>query len=120
MNYQEKRVKIDADLSQRVLDRLGLESGEVEVRSEEWDLGFCDTCSHLERGFSVYVDGQQVWPSKDYLRNFGGYIYADGEGVVEGETLSVFGYFFEWLEGADMEALAHAEDEGYEDDDDEE
>lgn len=117
MRITEKTVEVDEAFTQRVLQRLGRTEGKVQVRSEEWDLGFCDTCSHLERGFSVYVDDKQVWPNDDYLSNFGGYIYADEQGAVEGNTLTTFGYFFEWLDGNDLAELALREDE---DGDDEE
>lgn len=106
-----KTATIDESLSRRILERLGRTEGKVTVQSEEWDSGFCDTCSHLEEGFAVYVDNELVWPNDDLLNNFGGWVYADDRGTVIGKTLSTFGYFFEWLDGEDLEQLAIKEEE---------
>lgn len=89
--------RINGTLKRRVLARLNRTNGNVEIREESWDFGMCDTCSYPEIGFSVYVDGQQVWPSDDYLREFGGYIYADDQGYVTGRTLTTYGQFDNWL-----------------------
>lgn len=88
---------VDDSLRRRVLARLGRDEGNVEVREERWDFGFCDTCSWPEEGFSIYVDGELVWPSDEYLREFGGYIYADDQGSLDGSRLSSFGQFDNWL-----------------------
>lgn len=90
---------INGNLRKMVLARLGLTEGVVTVQEEKWDFGFCDTCSWPESGFSVQVDGNLVWPSKEYLNHFGGYIYADNEGRVEGKTLTSYGHFNAWLHG---------------------
>lgn len=95
----EVTVRIDGKLKKRVLHRVGKSSGDVDVREERWDFGFCDTCSYPKEGFSVYVDGHQVWPSDEYLAGRGGYIYADDQGIVSGRMLSSWGCFHEWLEG---------------------
>lgn len=96
---EQVTIRIDGNLKKRVLRRVGKTTGEVDVREERWDFGYCDTCSYPEEGFSVYVDGRQVWPSDEYLAGQGGYIYADDQGVVSGRSLSSWGYFHDWLEG---------------------
>lgn len=89
---------VDGTLRQAVLDRLGRTSGEVRVTQEEWDLGYCETCSFPESGFAVYVDDDLVWPTEAIKAGLGGYIYGDAEGIVEGQTLTVWGRFFSWLD----------------------
>ena len=102
---------IDDYLKQKILQRLGYNKGMVTITNQEWDLGMCDTCSWPEAGFSVYVDNKLVWPNDEYLRNFGGYIYADDSGTVKSGKLSTYGYFFDWLAGKDLRELAQKKDE---------
>lgn len=100
---------VDEFLFRKVLERLGRTDGRVVIQTEEWDLGFCETCSYPESGFAVYVDDELVWPNEESLSALGGYVYADDSGwVVEGE-LSTYGYFYDWLDGVDLEALVDAE-----------
>lgn len=89
--------EVDAALERRILERLGLTTGRVEIREEHTNLGFCETCDYPVDGFSVYVDGNLVWPSRGYLSKFGGYSALDDQGVVRGGKLSVFGQFNNWL-----------------------
>ena len=106
-------IPIDGDLADRVRARVGAEeSAFVEIREEEWDLGYCDTCSYPEEGFSVYVDGKQVWPDEEYLSVFGGVAFADADGIVEEDcgnrSLNFFdnlSIFNEWLKGTDLEEV---------------
>lgn len=113
-DYNRKTVKlIDEFLFEKVRQRLGLSTGEVVIQTEEWDLGFCETCSYPENGFAVYVDDELVWPNDESLSALGGYIYADDSGTIVNGELSTYGYFFDWLDGLDadgIEALADAED----------
>lgn len=100
---------VDDFLFKKVLERLVRTDGRVVIQTEEWDLGFCETCSYPESGFAVYVDDELVWPNEESLSALGGYIYADDSGwVVEGK-LSTYGYFYDWLDGVDLEALMDAE-----------
>lgn len=101
---------IDEFLFEKVRQRLGLSAGEVVIQTEEWDLGFCGTCSYPENGFAVYVDDELVWPNDESLSVLGGYIYADASGTIINGELSTYGYFFDWLDGKDIEALADADD----------
>jgi len=55
------------------------------------------TCDWPVDGFSVHVNGEQVWPSEDYLSQFGGISSLDEEGYVKGSRLSAFGQFDRWL-----------------------
>lgn len=110
--YDLKTVRIDDSLREAVLKRLGRTEGLVEVTHEEWDLGFCDTCSYPEHGFAVYVDKKLVWPL--YSRPWGGYTFADDKGYVSGGKLSAWGVFFKWLDGSseeDIEYLLNLEED---------
>lgn len=89
--------KINGTLKRRILARLGRKTGKVTINEEQWDDGFCETCSYPEDGFSVHVDGETVWPSSDYLEEFGGRYDADRDGFITGRTLSTFGQFDAWL-----------------------
>lgn len=110
MSRNEGRVElVDEFLFRKVLERLGRTDGRVVIQTEEWDLGFCETCSYPESGFAVYVDDELVWPNEEILNVLGGYIYADDSGYVVGGELSTYGYFYDWLDGADLEALVDAE-----------
>lgn len=110
-DYNRQSVKlIDEFLFEKVRQRLGLSAGEVVIQTEEWDLGFCETCSYPEYGFAVYVDDELVWPNDEILSALGGYIYADNSGTIINGELSTYGYFFDWLDGKDLEALADADD----------
>lgn len=100
---------VDEFLFRKVLDRLGRTEGRVVIQSEHWDLGFCETCSYPESGFAVYVDDELVWPNEESLSALGGYVYADDSGYVVGGELSTYGYFYDWLDGVDLEALVDAE-----------
>lgn len=102
MENSENTVPIDDYLKKKVLARLGLNDGDVQVNKETWDLGFCDTCSWPEEGFAVYVNNNIVWPSDEYIGTYGGYIYADKNGRVRDNALSTYGYFFEWLDGEEF------------------
>lgn len=87
-------------LTRRILDRLGRESGHVQVIEREWDFGGgCTTCSSPESGFQVLVDGDQVWPSAEYLDRFGGVVFADSDGHATSSKLTVYGQFDNWLQG---------------------
>lgn len=112
-DYNRKTVKlIDEFLFEKVRQRLGLKTGKVVIQTEEWDLGFCETCSYPENGFAVYVDNELVWPNEESLSALGGYIYADDSGTIVNGELSTYGYFFDWLDGLDadgLEALSDAE-----------
>lgn len=95
--------RINGALKKRVLNRLGRTQGDVDIREEEWDFGGgCTTCSFPEDGFSVYVDGEQVWPSDELLNFQGGVHFADTEGYVNGRTLTSYGQFDRWLRGEDF------------------
>lgn len=113
-DYNRQTVKlIDEFLFEKVRQRLGLSTGEVVIQTEEWDLGFCGTCSYPEYGFAVYVDDELVWPNDESLSALGGYIYADNSGTIVKGELSTYGYFFDWLDGLDaegLEALSDTED----------
>lgn len=113
MDRQNRVELIDEFLFKKVLERLGRTSGRVVIQSEHWDLGFCDTCSYPERGFAVYVDDALVWPNEESLRALGGYLYADNCGYVVGGELSTYGYFYDWLDGVDLEAVVDAEETAY-------
>lgn len=89
--------KINGTLKARILARLGRTEGVVSINEEHWDDGFCETCSFPESGFSVLVDGEIVWPSREYLDEFGGRYDADRDGYVSGKKLSSFGQFDAWL-----------------------
>ena len=90
--------RINGALRKRVLDRLGLTEGDVDIREEAWDFGGgCTTCSNPEDGFSVHVNGELVWPSDEYLDTFGGVHFADTDGYVTGRTLTSYGQFDRWL-----------------------
>lgn len=102
--------RIDGALRQRVLERVGFGTS-VDIREEQWDLGFCDTCSSPDSGFSVHVDGVQVWPDPEYLEYFGGVVFADREGGVDGGALSSWGQFDNWLNGVPAETAYGDEDE---------
>ncbi len=105
---------IGRTLTRRILDRLGLDDGHVQVLEQSWDFGGgCTTCSYPESGFQVLVNGEQVWPSKEYLDQHGGVYFADTEGYVEGRKLTVYGMFDKWLNG---EALVYDEDTEEDDD----
>lgn len=92
---------VDETLKERIRKRLARDSAEIEIREESWDFGFCDTCSYPEDGFSVYADGELVWPSENYLRSFGGVGFADDRGSIRGNRLSTYGYFDKWLSGVE-------------------
>ena len=110
--YDMKTVRIDDSLREAVLKRLGRTEGLVEVTHEEWDLGFCDTCSYPEHGFAVYVDKNLVWPLSS--PPWGGYIFAEDKGYVSEGKLTAWGVFFKWLDGSSWEdieyLLDHEED----------
>ena len=88
---------VDEKLNARVRERIGSEDATISISQESWNDGFCETCDWPTTGFAVYADGVQVWPSEDYLNNFGGYIYADESGEVHGDKLSTYGEFDRWL-----------------------
>lgn len=106
--YDETTVLIDDVLADRVRARLGVTEGEVKVTSEEWDLGFCDTCSYPEEGFAVYLNDKLVYPNDEKLSAVGGYVYADADGAVRNNALTSWGVFFDWLEGKDLNEAADA------------
>lgn len=100
-------IPIDGMLKQRILNRLGREAGRVEIQEEEeWDLGFCDTCSYPETGFAVYVDGELEWPRAESLEAQGGRAYGDSCGHIDpssGElVLSDYALFDAWLRNLDL------------------
>ena len=118
-DYNRQTVKlIDEFLFEKVRQRLGLSAGEVVIQTEEWDLGFCGTCSYPESGFAVYVDDELVWPNDESLSALGGYIYADNSGTIINGELSTYGYFFDWLDGKDLETLDDTDDSALGDADD--
>ena len=89
---------IDEALNDRIRKRIGRDSAVVDIREESWNEGMCETCDWPTSGFAVYADNKLVWPSEDYLENFGGYIYADESGEVYGNNLSTYGEFDRWLQ----------------------
>lgn len=99
----ESTYSIDDALRDRVRKRIGRDNATIEIREEYYNAGFCETCSYPEYGFSVHADGEQVWPSEDYLREFGGVPYADLDGNVSGKRLSSFGQFDAWLNFRDWD-----------------
>ncbi|GAA1639407.1 hypothetical protein GCM10009700_27930 [Brevibacterium sanguinis] len=97
----------------KVLERIGRDEGRVEFVMEEWDFGFCDTCSWPESGLAVKVDGETVYPSDEVLAAFGGNSIGDDEAEVKsGEVIaSQYSRFFDWLDGKDLAAIRDAEDD---------
>jgi len=92
-------------LEDRIRRRIARDNATISIIEEEWNSGFgsCDTCSWPESGFAVYADDELVWPSKEYLETFGGYIYADDKGYFTSGVLSVYGQFDQWLNGEDWD-----------------
>lgn len=87
-------------LEQKILDRLGITTGHVEFHQEEASYGFtgCDTCDPPEEGFSITVDGNQVWPTEEA----DGWTFMDDEGTYNPDTRTLTynmssGGFYEWL-----------------------
>lgn len=72
-------------LEQKILDRLGITTGHVEFHQEEASYGFtgCDTCDPPEEGFSITVDGNQVWPTEEA----DGWTFMDGEGTYNADVI---------------------------------
>lgn len=81
-----------ADLSARVLARLGISKGDVTLVEHYWDSGYCETCSYTEVQFQVWVDNDVVFEVDKYD-------YTADVGSVE--DLTVFGKFNDWLNGMD-------------------
>lgn len=99
-------------LEKKVLERLGRTSGNVEFHNVSINLGFCETCDYPVDGFSVTVDGEQVWPSDEVIAEVGGYTTLDEEGsydeVRESLCFTKMGDFFLWLSGmTGVEILEH-------------
>lgn len=101
-------------LEKKVLDRLGRTSGNIEFHNVSINLGFCDTCDYPVDGFSVTVDGEQVWPSNEVLAVMGGYSVLDEEGSYDEKRESLrftkMGDFFLWLSGMTGEEILEYHD----------
>lgn len=103
----------DDYLRGKVLKRIGSTTGHVEFVMEEWDPGFCDTCTWPESGLAVKVDGHVVYPNDEVLAAFGGCVYGDEDVEVVGgkiTELSQYAHFFDWLDSKDLEQLSEEED----------
>lgn len=103
----------------KVLERIGSTTGRVEFVMEEWDFGYCDTCSWPETGLAVKVNGHVVYPNDEVLAAFGGCVYGDDGVEVSGGRIterSQYAHFFDWLDGKDLDKIREEEyDEAEED-----
>lgn len=93
------------ELEQRILKRVGLETGTVEFHQEEASYGFsgCDTCDPPDKGFSITVNGERVWHTEETSNEYGGWVFMDSEGEYNpnDKTLTYdmdMGDFYNWLE----------------------
>lgn len=81
-------INMTQDFDDAVRYRTG-KTGKVTVQHEEWDLGYCETCSWPETGFAVYVDDERVYGP-------------DSAGqIVDGGRIEFYGFFIgflDWLE----------------------
>lgn len=96
-------------LEKKILARLGRTSGNVEFHNVSINLGFCDTCDYPVDGFSVTVDGDQVWPRDEVLAVVGGYSVLDEEGSYNEKKkflrFTKMGDFFLWISGMSGEEI---------------
>lgn len=92
-------------LEQRILNKVGKETGVVEFHHEEahHGPGGCDTCNPPDEGFNITVDGERVWPTEETSNEYGGWAFMDIEGEYNkyDKTLTYNmdrGDFYDWLE----------------------
>ena len=81
-------INMTRDFDDAVRHRTG-KTGRVTVRHEEWDMGYCETCSWPITGFAVYIDGERVYGPD-----------SDGQ-IVDDERIEFEGFFvgfLDWLE----------------------
>lgn len=87
------RRKVEGNLAERVLKRVGREAGVVESVESDYSSGTCEVCGFGEEGIEILVDGHIVFRIS---QDDGSYYYT-GEAP---EIISPFTNFNEWLDGS--------------------
>lgn len=87
------RRKVEGNLADRVLKRVGREAGVVESVERDYSSGTCELCGWGEEGIEILVDGCVVF----CISQDDGSFYYAGEAP---EIISPYIKFNEWLDGS--------------------